>query len=275
MKKLFATVLVIFSSNLAIALPIGNPAEVNFLCTGLWDRNCDYNCSWCHDMNFRLGFYGDYVFNRHLTSGNRGNPDDIEHTRIYTNAGYLAAVWNWLEVFSTLGVTNLFLQTNLSAFNPGDQEPRAEIESASAFSWSLGARAAIWQCRAASLSLEGQYFSTDPNVKRLAIQSGAAKYLDEQVFTRYSEWQVGLALSYRINILTPYVGVKWSKAHWDFNNATSVLEQTPVAFPDLKADKHFGYAVGVSILSCNLAAVTIEGRFADEKALYINGQIRF
>lgn len=304
MKKLIITMLTILGCGTAYALPVGNPAEASLLCDGLiWEGHCgcdpcDPCLTWCDAFSVRAGFYGDYVFNRHLRNRARngnGNRAQLEHSHIYTNAGYFALnFWDRFDLFATLGATRLFLDGNQSTFGPfvnvltGDFGARVEIESRTEFSWSVGGRGTLWECGCTALGIEGQYFRTEPRVSRITLGSlfstyptSAAPYLRSE----YSEWQVGLGVSHRINILAPYVAVKWagSRLHWQ-NGGTiavgavdvdGVLVPNLITLNDMINRLHWGFAVGVSLVDCEKAALTVEGRFGDEQALYVNGQIRF
>ncbi len=286
MKKLFVTMLSIMACGAAYALPVGNPADASLLTDGLvWEGFCGDPCdpclSWCDAWSFRFGFYGDYVFNRHLQVDEGDDDDDgrnIEHTRIFTNAGYLALnFWDRFDVFGTLGVSNFCIDTNARTFGVIGTGARFEIESSSTFSWSVGARATLWECGCTTLGIEGQYFQFRPDIKRVTRASTLSVYPDHNIDSRYHEWQVGLGLAHRINIFVPYVAVKWSRARLNFNDATVLFPTTVIAdfINGLENRKSWGYAVGVSLIDCEKASLCVEGRWADEKAVYVNGQIRF
>ena len=257
------------------ALPVGNPLEP-----------CLYDCNFdCDDdkvvyslFSYTVGFYGDYVFNRHMETVNNKN---IDTTRLFTNAAYLGVnLCECIEVFTVLGVSRLSLNTSLGAFNPIDPHPLFEIESSSAFSYSVGARATLFEYRCAALGIEGQYFSTHPNIKRMYIAAGAVVYPDDDLRTRYCEWQVGGALSYCYNeFFIPYVGVKYARSYWRLDNGNIFLieSNTFTHLFNLRNRRNWGYAVGLSLCPpvCEKIAVTAEARFGAEKALYINGQIQF
>lgn len=225
----------------ASALPIGNPADSALLCEGLiWSgETSDYCINWWAP---KVGFYGDYVFNRHLES--------FDRTTLTTNAAFLALnLWNTVDVFGTLGTTNLLLKRGTT-----------EIETSSDFSWSFGVRAAVWQCECLYLGIEGQYFHVSSPVQRETIDATTSIY-DDTSFT-YHEWQLGLACAYRFDALVPYVGAKWSQARGCF-------------VQHLENAKAWGFAVGCSILGSNATSATVEARVGDEKAIYANVQVRF
>ena len=115
MKKLFATLLTVMACSAAHALPVGNPSDASLLCDGLlWEGHCGDPCdpclSWSDAFSIRVGFYGDYVFNRHLKGDHRIRKQ-IDHTKLITNAALITAnFWDRFDVFTTLGATKLFME---------------------------------------------------------------------------------------------------------------------------------------------------------------------
>lgn len=190
MKKivlLIWTFLVYTSLN---GLSLGNPLDPGMLCngwfTGNGNKGCCYPCDWSA-LSFRGGFYGDYVFNRHMRVHEKGNDAIIDTTRIFTNAGYLALnVWNRLDIFATLGASEFDLSTSERAFFIFDNpEGTFEIETSTSFSWSVGARATLIEYCGTILGIEGQYFQTKPSVKKAIVEGFLGAYVSE--FTNYFE----------------------------------------------------------------------------------------
>jgi hypothetical protein len=205
----------------------------------------------------------------------------VDTTKLFTNAGYL--VLNFKErvdLFATLGTSQISLNTSLVAFNDVDPFPLFEIESGSAFSYSLGGKATLLHYKCASLGIEGQYLSTKPNIKRAYIAAGAVSYLDDKLITHYTEWQVGGGISYRYNpFFIPYIAVKYSRSHWKLADGKNIIieSNTDTFFFNLHNQRNWGYALGLTLCPyfCDKMAVTVEARFLDEKAFYVNGQMRF
>lgn len=265
MKKLIASLLL--ATPLA-ALPVGNPAEPSLMTSGLlWD---ECNPCPCEILSLRTGFYGDYVFNRHL----RDAFQEFEHASIYTNAGYLAAnLWNRIDFFATLGASSLFVETNEEVFVEPETGGRVQFESNSRFSWSVGGRASLLEYACYTLGAEAQYFSTNVNLSRATFSGSTGTtsfYPDTNV--HYKEWQAGLGISRRIYMFVPYVAVKWSKCML-FSRVS--LDDLGSEVARLRNRKSWGYAVGCTLVDSCSASLTAEARFADEKALYVNGQFRF
>jgi major outer membrane protein len=258
----------------AQGLPGGNPSEPNlFICA----PDCTLT-TLCDCFVFGCGFYGDYVFDRHLRTV---TGRDIDTTKLFTNAAYFSASFRErAEIFTALGVSRLSLNTSLAPFNAIDPHPLFEMETQSDFSYSMGARALLLRYRCLAIGLEGQYFSTEPNIKRLYIAAGAVSYPGYSLITHYSEWQVGLGAGYRYNpYFVPYVAIKYARAYWKLADGKNVIieSNTNTFLYNLNNQKNIGYCIGLTF--CPLIeerlAVTVEARFASEKALYVNGLIQF
>ncbi|MCH9627186.1 MAG: Major outer membrane porin [Chlamydiales bacterium] len=285
MKKLVATALTILSCGAAYALPLGNPSEASLLCDGLFIEGpyydtCQEATSWCDAFSIRLGYYGDFVFNRHLEVDSSRNGDDIEDTEIFTNAAYVAFNWaDRVDVFATFGATNLCLSSNTETFISGPINGRFKLETETDFSWSIGARATLFQCGCTSFGIEGQYFYTKPDVKSLVVIDQISGYPSHTLKAKYQEWQVGAGVSHRIWNFVPYLGAKLSGARLDLGDATPIIggafANVQARLPDLKNRFNGGFVLGVSFIDCERMALTAELRFPDEKALYVNGQVRF
>ena len=285
MKKLFLIASLLFALEKVFALPIGNPSNASlFFYTTPCDNNsysdpCDQVglCSSFLDIvRFDVGFYGDYVFNRHLeTVTNR----KIDYSQISTNAGYIAInFWELVDVFTTLGASKFSFNTSLGPFNDTNKSPRFTFESATAFSWSVGANATLLECKCLAFGLMGQYFACCPIPRVLFVRANVNSYPDEDSRRRFSEWQIGGGLSYRYSsYFVPYVAVKYSRAFWHFNNQPFLVTDTLATIPNVRNARNWGYAIGVTLAPflCRNLSITAEGRFADEAALYVNAQVLF
>lgn len=278
MKKLIATALVLLTCGAVYALPVGNPSEASLFTNGAWCEStscdpCDPCFSWCDSWSIRLGFAGDYVFNRHMKANNRSG-GIVDTTTIHTNAGYVALnICDRLDIFTRLGASQLNIESNTKSLDLA-----SEFQFSTDFAWSLGARATLWECNCFAIGVEGEYFQTNSDIN-LYTDNGGNYIPIDGVDTAYREWQVGLGASYRFATncptfaMVPYLAVKWSGSKLDMNGF--VLPDDGGVVSDLKNDKDIGYAVGVSFTMCDMIGVTVEGRFADEKAVYVNGQFRF
>ncbi|WP_322632015.1 porin [Chlamydia trachomatis] len=394
MKKLLKSVLVfaaLSSASSLQALPVGNPAEPSLMIDGiLWEGfggdPCDPCTTWCDAISMRMGYYGDFVFDRVLktdvnkefqmgakpttTTGNavapstltaRENPAYGRHMQdaeMFTNAACMALnIWDRFDVFCTLGASSGYLKGNSASFNLvglfGNNENQTKVSNGAfvpnmsldqsvvelytdtAFAWSVGARAALWECGCATLGASFQYAQSKPKVEELNVLCNAAEFTinkpkgyvgkelpldltagtDAATGTKdasidYHEWQASLALSYRLNMFTPYIGVKWSRASFDADtiriaqpkSAETIFDVTTLnptiagagdvktsaegqlgdtmqivslQLNKMKSRKSCGIAVGTTIVDADKYAVTVETRLIDERAAHVNAQFRF
>jgi major outer membrane protein len=292
MKKLIVTAFTLVSCGIVYALPVGNPAEASLLTWGVVfpakaTCNSQDPCTyWFDAWALKMGYYGDYVFNRHLEldQDELEQGQDINTTRIFTNAGYLALnICNKLDLFGTLGASKISITTNeISWFLAGNAEGRLDWQTF--FSWSAGARATIFSLNHFIIGVESQYFQTSPDLSNyVSFSNGMYTYFNEENKMIYREWQVGAGLSYSLtcfcpNIsVIPYAAIKWGWVSFHTDDFKFVKAGTTdlLTIFNLRADKVWGYAIGTSVTICDMVDITAEGRFADEKAFYINGNFRF
>ncbi len=282
------------------ALPIGNPLDATWFKTGIFWEEEDCNeeegeeeevatcLSLCDAWSIRIGYYGDFVFNRRLRTDQSYVEASLRKVSLYTQAGFLAFnMWDKLEAFATLGSTNLVVQTPVSAFPQFGTvtNHQLNLEYGGHFSWSLGLRGTLWECGRFGLGAEGQYFEYTSDLKHADLAENSPFYFFDTKMC-YQEYQLGLGATYVIPIcgcdtfVVPYAGIKWSGARVNFGDLLlnletgSTLIPTIVQLTNLKSQRHFGWAVGLTLVGSNRWSITAETRFFDESALYINSQMR-
>lgn len=289
MKRLVLCTLCLFAGALQ-ALPVGNPGEASLYKNGLYCETnkvgvCDPDFKWYLAWSLRLGFYGDYCFNRHMhTRGHRDafiNNKPIQRMEIFTNAAYLALNFcNRIDLFSSLGGTKIDEHFNGSitwAYGC------AELEYNTNFSWSLGARATLLEWKCLLVGLEGQYFSVNNDIKKYCESHLKFVPVGKEP-NRYESWQVGLGVSYVIAtscprlVMAPYLAATWSDARIrggliPFTNIDG--DEVDILIPSLKNTDSWGFAVGTTFNLCDEVGVSVEGRYGSEVGLYVNGQLRF
>lgn len=280
MKKWLSQLIFLLAGSTLVALPIGNPAEPTLLGEGLFLPGnagldvCDLfyapRISWCDSFSLRFGFYGDYVFNHHmeLKSG-----QDVEKTEIYTNAGYLVFnLLNRIDIFGTLGASNLFVRGNSAIFRTETTTAPFEMESTTDFSWSIGSRVTFIDCGCLFFGAEGQYFRIRTDLDR--VTTGISEYYDD-VHMDYWEWQIGVSAGVKTGVLLPYLGLKISQSRLDFNEDQINVGTLVFNLNEFHQKQFWGYACGVSLIDIPYMSATAEARFGDEKALHVKTQCRF
>ncbi|MFJ1509303.1 porin [Chlamydia crocodili] len=272
----------------------------------------------------------------------------------FTNAAFLALnIWDRFDIFCTLGASNGYFKASSAAFNlvgligvkggtlAADQLPNVgitqgvvELYTDTTFSWSVGARGALWECGCATLGAEFQYAQSNPKIEMLNVTSSPAQFVihkprgyknqafplplnagtDQATDTKsatikYHEWQVGMALSYRLNMLVPYIGVNWSRATFDAdairiaqpklasailkltnwnptllgeattfdttNKFSDFMQTVSIQINKMKSRKACGVAVGATLIDADKWSITGEARLINERAAHLNAQFRF
>ncbi len=172
---------------------------------------------------------------------------DVFCTLGTTNA-YIKGSSNAFNLIGLIGKNAAIDADDLPNANVGNAF--IELYTDAEFSWSVGARGVLWECGCATLGAEFQYAQAKPEISQINVVSNVAQFSiahpkgfvgedaklplhksgsvpmfsadmtkAKSVSANHSEWQVGLALAYRLNFISPYVGIKWSRAKIDFDGA--------------------------------------------------------
>lgn len=293
MKKVALTLICFMTAATSHALPLGNPSDASLHRRGIFTKDTwptEWNACgcWSEMWSARFGFYGNYVFDKYMKADDGAERGDgIRSTEINTNAGYLAFNFcNRVDLFATLGVSNIQIDKTLSTRVAGASDQIYYLSTSSHFSWSLGTRATLWQWGCLTLGAEAQYFQADPSLNYFLRATDSPQYFAQNLPMKYEEWQLGLGVSYRVNIapcstaLIPYAGLTYDRTTIDSGHALirdvnlgPPVPLTPI--PNMKNSKDWGYAVGITLASGNCMSLAVEGRYVNERALYINTQFRF
>lgn len=303
MKKLFMTMLAVLSCGAVQALPVANPAAASLLCDGIfWEGHCGDMCdpclTWCDAFSMRVGFWGDYQFNRYMETNDACEHRDVDVTRVISNAGYIVGnFWDRFDIYGTLGTTQIQLWGDMGIMQSSGPNPVVQtgealfhLTTTTDFAWSIGARGTIWECGCTSVGAEFQYLQTRPELKFFDEYNNDGTTTDRyrQAFgtscygIKYYDWQIGIGVAHRINLLVPYAAIRWSNANLNLGNANlrGQATQAPgipnsTTLADLRSIKSWGYAVGVSLVDCEKMALTVEGGFAASLEASVIGEIRF
>ncbi len=258
------------------ALPIGNPLTPALYDKGLWDSRAPY-FSWGHCTHIRFGYYGDFVFNREVEQINQGDPEgSIQQMTLMTNGGTLTLdIYDYCDLYLLIGATKIGYHT------PGAFGDYSYFNFSTTACWSIGGVLDLWECGCFGLGIEGQYFQTKPKLDSLInLRTGQMIYFNDFNRMKWREWQGGIAATYRYYdsarlSLSPYIGVK---------AAAGTLKQHSFQFTEdglmhnlnrLETSKLWGFALGLTVVSSAILGGTIEGRWADERAVYCSMQLSY
>lgn len=279
MKYLSLAVGVLVLHDTLLALPVGNPSEASMMSKGVvWSQDASgSDQNWGGFFSIRAGYYGDFVFDRKTQVHQPVSHPGLSETSVYVNAGYLAFNFiDRIDLFGILGAAELCLDSEALTLGSRFGGERINAQTTTALSWGIGTRVTIYEYKRLSLGIEAQYFSTRPDILYI---SQAATYTAHppHMGMHYREWQVGLGLSYHIDLVipvVPYIAIDESSVTIQMDNAKPG-GAIDITLYDLESANNLGYALGVSLIDSERVSVTVEGRFANEKAFYANAQLRF
>ena len=274
-----------------MALPLGNPLEPCLLTKTVFSGYVFPPLSdprFCDVWGLKVGYYGDFVWNRHMETSHSDNRprSRIREIQIETDAALLSLnFWNRFDLFCTLGGTEIFLINPEGVFNPAtitDNRRRVTITTNTDFAWSCGLRGTLWEWGCFGLGAEVQYAHARPHLFSLRVDDFLPFDIRSNGHIDYHEWQAGFGAAYRIRIpgrcvsLVPYAGIKWAHAVMKVNHPVIALSSTTTYnLSNFESARNLGGAVGVSMVGCSRAALSVEGRFGDEKAIHIDFHFRF
>lgn len=271
--KTFYFLIFILVHSIAFALPVGNPGEMLLLSGGRHSSflKCDF------PFTMRIGYSYDQVFDRKLRVVNSGPSNTVNRTRIRTDAVLMIVNFGKrVELFSRLGVSALDIRTSPQNVFPGANLAAGLefFDLAPRFSWNVGARATLINFCNYTLGLEGQYFETFLPIMSLHPDSQVFTYSEASL--RYREYQLAAVMSRCIKfcdfLWIPFLGVKCARAIASFT-ATPVITRSFI--PRFQNTESLGWVIGLTWIADNKVSLTLVGRFRDEKAFHLNGQLRF
>lgn len=249
----------LFLSTTLFALPVGNPSDPALYSRGL------YTCDRC--LHIRLSYYGDFAYLKNMEEVIDGvRQGDAMQMRLVTNAGKLTFdINNWIDFYLILGVANAASIRNGFFVEEDDYFP--------SHCWSVGGALTLWEHRCFAFGIEGQYFRMPGAYNStLNLLTGSYTYFNRNNHATWTEWQGGVGASYIFHDiasfeLVPYIGIKATGGKLSLGEA--------MGLPHFKTNLLWGYAVGMSAAMSKLCGLTAEGRWGDESALYISGQVSF
>lgn len=251
MKKLYTLILLFLSSSL-FALPIGDLYEATY-------------------SPYGIGFYGDYISNRHLQVDSNQSELQINKSSINTNAAYFSYnKFDRINLFGTLGASQINLVN----------QHQMHFKSQSALSYSFGFRAIALKFQAMAVGFEASYFSTKPEINSITHPSSIdINYLDGQSML-YRDWQIALAFSTQIPFssstnLSTFVGVKYDRATLSMGDKIAELSTGVYNLNTIKNDLPVGINFGMTLAGSGSWSISAEERLIDEKAFCITGQLHF
>lgn len=205
-------------------------------------------------ISLKAGFQYDDVFNRKLKGAKRFHIED--------KLGVVAFdIIDRAEAYTALGVTKM--HGTARATQGGD----VAFATDEHFAWEVGGRVLFASWGRLDLGLDAAAFFVQPHIQRYIEKKVpfASSFLTQPAKAlHYSEWQLGMGLSYRLPLIVPYLGIKYAKAHATIHSLVR-----------MKSKKTPGMFLGIALAPPLSFDINVEARFFDETALTASAEIKF
>ncbi len=269
------------------AVIVGNPAEPMLLNDGIFTNQK-------RQVTLRFGYYyediyktkfKDEIINEEILTSPENNQISSPVIQLRTNGTILALnIKRFLEVYGLVGQSRLKIEER-------------EADSSSTFytqgnlSWGAGVKLTFFQYQGFSLGADGKYFSTTQEADYLVANMKYPALIETPILAEvntsnsfafvYEESQGSIALSYNMDVFTPYIGGTYLRA--------SIMTQgkgfisfgfDPEDSRDMGSSQSYninrwGLVLGVSIVSKEKIAVNVESRMVDQNSLNVSAEVSF
>lgn len=253
----------IFLGSFLNASPVGNPAFPQLI-----TKDFFIPCDWW--LGIRVGYEGDFVGDERMnqTDGGSGRVDNYIQN---TNSGTLT-----FTIVDRLDIYGLFGSSRMGAdwrFSSAGTINRAQIQSKYRFLWGVGARGILYEWGCAVLGVGGRYSSSVPKPSWMTVNGTPVPVSGGRVHWR--EWQIDLDLAYKIELFTPYVGIKYSNSLAKLSGFTVPIANGGSGSLHMENRSPVGIVVGCTLSTGKYFMFNVEGRLIDEEAVTVSGDLRF
>ena len=172
-----------------------------------------------------------------------------------------------IELYSGLGSMSLKMHQNLS------EDIKLHYSTDTHFCWTFGGRTIFAYWRDLQFGLAASYLHFSPAIHSISLNSNSIN--SHHAKMHYRQWQVGAGISYRIDWLFPYIGVKYSNTQAKFFDLDSLELFFPSGNFTVKSKKQLGLIIGCGFSPEKGFSLNAEGRFIDETAFTLSTDVRF
>lgn len=264
MKKLAMWMATLVASSALYAAPVGNPSAPQLIDEGFF-MSCD---TW---VDVRAGYEGDFVADARMKQRREGHGrvDSYQQT---TNSGTVTINFvDRLDIFGVFGSSRTNAEWRFTdAIGNVNQ---VEMETLYHFLWGVGARGILFEWGNTTLGIGGRYESCNYDPEWLTLDGVNIDPSGTRM--NWHEWQVDLDISYRIDLLTPYIGLKYSSANSKLSGFSIPIASNGVGKNHFTNRTPVGLFIGCSLSTGKYFMLNVEGRLIDEEAVTISGDIRF
>ena len=263
-KKIAALILTVAAISQVHGAPVGNTAAPQLIEEGFFISRD----SW---IDVRIGYEGDFVGNARMKQYQQGS-GRVDTFQQYTNSGTATLnILDRLDLFGSFGSSRICADWRFT--DESGLEARAQMETLYHYIWAVGARGILFEWGNVALGLGGRYGYC--NYKPSLLTINAVPVSTSGSHCHWRGWQFDLDVSYKIDLFTPYVGLKYSstEAHiGPFSNSVSISGADTNHFENKTP---VGLFLGCSLSTGKYFMLNVEGRLIDEDAVTISGDLRF
>lgn len=221
--------------------------------------------------HFRLGYEGDFVEDGKLDQVRFGK-GRVDAFCQRTNSGLLTL--NFLDRLDLFGgAGSSYLSTAFRFIDPDEITNRVQIDTFHRPLLFVGAKGTLFEKGPFSLGMATR-FATARYQPSLWMVNGEILESDKTRL-QWDHCQVSLDLSYKVNILTPYIGMKYSSSRVKFHHFTQAIAPNNSTVNRMEQKEPVGFFLGMLISSGKLAMLSAEFRFLDEESWTISSDFRF
>lgn len=246
------------------ALYNGNPSLPNMPEEGIWSSN---DAWW----GIKLGYEWDRTFDKKVKVDGRESSirERFDTYKSLKNQGTLTFnASDRFELYGKLGVMKIDL-----AQRPTDTV-LMEYQTNSQFMWGVGGRIILVYWDEMVMGFNALYSGSFMRIDRI-FQNGGSRRTSGARF-KYAEWQLGVSFSREIGLFIPYVGLAYASMHSNLYNVPNDPNFSfQVADEDIKTGQPFLLLIGVGLTKIRGVSFNLESRMIGERAITLNGNIRF
>lgn len=257
--KLLFLFLLTFQAKI-LALYVGNPALPEILQEGLF-------FSKENAVAIKTAYQRDWVFNMDMkaVSSVSGQMDDFKS--LSDQGVLLVNLFNHISLYGSLGA----MRINTSHIPTSGIQNVYQTDNQ--LTWGLGLRAFFASWHSLMFGIDAKYQAANPSIKWMT-QNGAPFIPKKSSKIDFSQWQIGLGMSYQIALFYPYISLKYSNAKAYFKHLPNHFFPNTNHFT-IKNRKKFGIAIGTTLSNSSIFDVSVEAQLIDQEALTLTGEIRF
>lgn len=246
------------------ATPTGNPATPKIIQEGIIFSSAK-------SFGVKLGYEGNFVVDKRLIQAD-GILKRVDDFSFSMNSAVLTFNFvNRLDLYGTYGIGRI--EADWLINDGPDVLYYLDLQTKYDWSYSLGTKVIFFEWGNVSLSAGGRYFYFRPTISYFSKVANVFHLSETKM--KFWEWQADIGLSYNINIFTPYICAKYSKAKASFSIPDVIISSNGSSKQTFKNKNDFGMALGCSFSNGKYFLLNVEVRLIDEEAFTVSGEFKF